>query len=188
MSDQRGDLNWLISLERMIERMGHWLGVIWLVLMLVIVLNVVSRYVFHQGFIQLEELQWHLYATGFLLGLSFAVTRDVHVRVDVFRERWSDTTRAWIELYGIVLLLLPFIALVLFAAWPFVAYSFQTSEISQAPGGLPFRWMIKSMLPLAFFLLAIASTARLVRAGLLLFVGVAGALESDLNKARVTSP
>ncbi len=180
------ETQWVVALERLIDRLGRWLGLIWLVLMAVILVNVISRYVFSQGFIQLEELQWHLYSTGFLLGLSFAVTRDVHVRVDVLRERWSETTRAWVELYGILLLLLPFVALVLYAALPFVLYSFQTSEISQAPGGLPFRWFIKSMLPLAFLLLALASIARLAKVGARLFGGSEVFGENNLKKKTVT--
>jgi len=186
MRSPHAETRWVDALERLIDGLGRWLGLIWLILMSVILVNVISRYVFSQGFIQLEELQWHLYSTGFLLGLSFAVTRDVHVRVDVLRDRWSETTKAWVELYGILLLLLPFVALVLYAALPFVLYSFQTSEISQAPGGLPFRWFIKSMLPLAFFLLALASIARLVRVGALLFGGADVFSETSFEKETVT--
>ena len=169
MKDEPLSSDWMESIESAINALGKGLGLIWLLLMLVILVNVISRYLFNQGFIQLEELQWHLYATGFLLGLSFAVTQDVHVRVDVLRERWSPELRAWIEIYGILLLLLPFIVLVLVASWPFVTYSFTTSEISQAPGGLPLRWVIKSVLPLGFLLLALATVARLAKVGRQLF-------------------
>ena len=90
MKDGSRSSDWIESIESAINALGKGLGLIWLLLMLVILVNVISRYLFNQGFIQLEELQWHLYATGFLLGLSFAVTQDVHVRVDVLRERWSQ--------------------------------------------------------------------------------------------------
>ena len=115
-----------------------------------------------------------------LVGVIFAVTQDVHVRVDVLRERWSPELRAWIEIYGILLLLLPFIVLVLVASWPFVTYSFTTSEISQAPGGLALRWVIKSVLPLGFLLLALATVARLAKVGRHLF----GARKSRNTLAR----
>ena len=161
-------MDWIESIESAINALGKGLGLIWLLLMLVILVNVISRYLFNQGFIQLEELQWHLYATGFLLGLSFAVTQDVHVRVDVLRERWSPELRAWIEIYGILLLLLPFIVLVLVASWPFVTYSFTTSEIS-GPRRPALRWVIKSVLPLGFLLLALATVARLAKVGRHLF-------------------
>ena len=169
MKDGPHSSDWIEFIESAINTLGKGLGLIWLLLVFVILVNVISRYLFNQGFIQLEELQWHLYATGFLLGLSFAVTQDVHVRVDVLRELWSQELRAWIEIYGILLLLLPFIVLVLVASWPFVTYSFTTSEISQAPGGLPLRWVIKSILPLGFLLLALATIARLAKVGRILF-------------------
>ena len=150
-------------------RLGETLSWVWLVLMCVIVLNVMLRYVFGEGRIELEELQWHLYAVGFMTALSLAVTTDDHVRVDVIHERLPLHLRAWIELYGILLLLAPFIVLVLVYAMPFVASAWRVGEVSQAPGGLPMRWLIKAVLPLGFALLALAATARLTRVTALLF-------------------
>ena len=127
------------------------------------------RYIFAQGRIEFEEIQWHLYAIGFLIGLSYGYVSDSHIRVDVLREKMSPALQAWIELYGILLLLLPFILLVLIAAVPFVLYSFETGEVSEAPGGLPFRWVIKSFLIIAFLLLLFSLTARLSRIFCFLF-------------------
>ena len=137
--------------------------------MVAIVANVVLRYVFGAGRIEFEELQWHLYATGFLAGLSFCVQADAHVRVDVLRERMSPRTQAWIELYGLLLLVAPFTALVLLYGVPFVTDSFVRSEISPSPGGLPFRWLIKGVLVAAFALLALAAASRTARVGAFLF-------------------
>jgi TRAP-type mannitol/chloroaromatic compound transport system permease small subunit len=120
------------------------------VLLLVIVTNVVMRYAFGEGRVEFEEIQWHLYAAGFLLGLSYAAQADAHIRVDVVRDRLPLRWQAWIELYGTLLLLLPFIALILIYGVPFALTSYQLGEHSQAPGGLPWRWIIKSMLPLGF--------------------------------------
>jgi len=119
--------------------------------------------------VQFEELQWHIYATGFLLGLSYALQTDSHIRVDVLHERWPPRIQAWIELYGILLMLLPFIALVLAFGIPFVRSSYAASEISQAPGGLPLRWLIKAMLPLGFVLLLLAALSRFSRIWVFLF-------------------
>ena len=83
-----------------------------------IVLNVVLRYVFGEGRIEFEEIQWHIYSCGFLFGLSYALESDNHIRVDVLRERFSAPARAWVELYGILFLLFPFIFLVLFFLLP----------------------------------------------------------------------
>jgi TRAP-type mannitol/chloroaromatic compound transport system permease small subunit len=94
---------------------------------------------------------------------------DSHIRVDVMREKFSPVKQAWIELYGSLLLLFPFITLVLIAAVPLVAYSFSTSEVSEAPGGLPFRWFIKGFLVLGFLLLFVTACARLSRVFCFLF-------------------
>lgn len=153
---------WLIAI-------GRWTSMLWVLLLGIIVLNVVLRYAFGEGRIEFEEIQWHLYATGFLLGLSYAYQADTHIRVDVLHERFSPALKAWIELYGIILFLLPFIALVLIYSMPFVWQSFQYAEVSQAPGGLPMRWLIKAMLPLGFFLLLLATLSRLTRVWAQLF-------------------
>jgi TRAP-type mannitol/chloroaromatic compound transport system permease small subunit len=158
-----------LRVEKLITLIGDASSWIWLVLLLIIVLNVVMRYLFGMGRIEFEEIQWHLYAIGFLLGLSYASMSDSHVRVDVIREKLPVQLQAWIELYGILLLLLPFIALVLYASLPFVAYSFSTNEISEAPGGLPYRWIIKSVLTLGFVMLLLVTLSRLSRLWCFLF-------------------
>lgn len=150
-------------------RLGNALSWIWLALVTVIVTNVTMRYLFEMGSIELEELQWHLYAVGFLMGLSYAVVSDSHIRVDVVREKLSEVTKVWVEFYGLILLLIPFVLLVLFACIPFVEYSFRLREISEAPGGLPFRWIIKGMLLMGFTLLLVVSLGRLTRVWLYLF-------------------
>jgi TRAP-type mannitol/chloroaromatic compound transport system permease small subunit len=156
-------------LDRAIERVGAGLSRLWVVLLAVIVLNVTLRYAFGAGRIEFEELQWHLYAVGFLAGLSYCVPSDDHIRVDFLRHRFSARMRAWIELYGLLLLVFPFVALVLLFSLPFVAEAFATGEVSPSPGGLPLRWLIKAAIPLAFALLGVASFSRLLRVCCLLF-------------------
>jgi len=153
-----------------LETIGRWTSGIWLVLLVVIVFNVLLRYVFNEGRIELEELQWHLYSIGFLLGLSYAYQADTHIRVDVLHERMQPRTQAWIELYGILLFLLPFVSLVLIYSMPFVGASFAVNEISPSPGGLPYRWFIKAFLPLGFGLLLLAAISRLIRVWTYLFL------------------
>ena len=165
-------------IDKRIDQIGRLASWMWLVLLLVIVINVVMRYLFDQGRIEFEEIQWHLYAAGFLLALSFAYVADVHIRVDVVRVQLSPQTQAWIELYGTLLLLLPFVILVLWAAIPFVRYSYHTAEISSAPGGLAYRWFIKGFLLVGFSLLLLAMIARLSRISSFLF-GVPRASNAD---------
>lgn len=156
-------------LERAVERFATAFGWVWLALMGVIVVAVVLRYAFGVGRIELEELQWHLYAFGFLMGIVACATRDRHVRVDVFRERMAPRTRAWVDLYGTLLLQIPFLLLVLWSALPFLADSFAVGERSASAGGLPYRWALKAVLPLAFALLLAASLPRLGRLARTLF-------------------
>jgi len=160
------------AIDKVLDAIGRWTSAIWLVLLIVIVVNVLLRYVFNEGRIELEELQWHLYSVGFLLGMSYAYQADSHIRVDVLHERLSYQTQAWIELYGIVLFLLPFIALILVYGLPFVASSFSLSEVSQSPGGLAYRWAIKAFLPIGFFLLLLAVISRFIRVWAFLFLRI----------------
>ena len=156
-------------IDPFIVRVGRLASWLWLVLLLVIVGNVVLRYAFGEGRVEFEEVQWHLYSLGFLLGLSYALQNDSHIRVDVTHERLRPRLQAWLELYGLVLCLFPFIALILVYTVPFVAVSFELGEVSSSPGGLPYRWLIKSALPLGFGLLLLAGISRLSRVWAYLF-------------------
>lgn len=143
---------------RSIGKLSSWA---WPLLVGVITVNVVLRFVIGKGFIEFEELQWHLYAVGFLLALAWCLAEDNHVRIDVLSEHFRFRTRCWIELVGIVMALLPFVILVTWYSIPFVTYSFSVNEISEAPGGLPYRWAIKLFLLIAFSLLLLATLSRL---------------------------
>lgn len=161
-------------IDPMLVRLGEWASWLWLVLLAVIVTNVVLRYAFGEGRVEFEEIQWHLYATGFLLGLAYAYQGDAHIRVDVLHERFSDRLRAWIELYGTLVLLLPFLAMMLIHAVPFVWSAWTLGEVSQAPGGLPMRWVIKAALPIGLVLLLAGVVSRLSRVWAFLFLDEPG--------------
>lgn len=143
-----------------IGRFAAWLN---LLLVAVVVVQVVLRYGFHHGLVPLEELMWHLYATAFMFGLSYALVRDAHVRVDLLYGGWSARTRAWVEIGGIILLLLPFVAVIFHQSLAWVGSAFRLGESSQNPTGLPFRWLIKAVIPVAFGLLLVATVSRLLR-------------------------
>ncbi len=157
-------------LVRAVGKASSWL---WVVLVAVITVNVLLRYVAGRGLIEFEELQWHIYAIGFLLGLAWVLESDDHVRIDVLHESWRFRTQCWVELFGLLLALLPFIAVVLWYSMPFIAYSFRIHEISEAPGGLPYRWAIKAVLFAGFLLLALAALSRLTRVIAALFTKTA---------------
>ena len=157
------------AIDKLLVPIGEGISWLWLLLMLTIVGNVVLRYAFGEGRVEFEEIQWHIYACGFLLGLSYAYQTDSHIRVDVLQEYFGARTCAWLELYGTLLLLLPFIALVLIFSVPFVVVSFELQEVSQAPGGLPMRWLIKAALPIGFALLLLGALSRLSKIWSFLF-------------------
>ena len=151
------------AIDPVIEWLGKASSVIWPILVIVITANVLMRYVIGKGLIEFEEIQWHLYAIGFLLAQAWAAQGDGHVRIDVFAEHYPNRTKCWIELVGILVFLLPFIAVVLWYSIPFIAYSYRINEISEAPGGLPYRWAIKAFLFIGFVLLAATTISRLTR-------------------------
>ncbi len=117
----------------------------------------------------LEEVQWHLAGAAWLVGLSYTFVHDGHVRADVLHERLSTKSQAWIEFLGILLLLIPFLVLTLVEVIPYAISSFQQGERSQAPNGLPWRWILKSFLPLSIVLLVLATLSRLAKTTALLF-------------------
>ena len=155
--------------RRLFGLLMRGLSWIWAVLIAVVIINVTMRYLFGQGRIEFEEVQWHLYAAGFLIGLAMCMDADDHIRVDIFHERMSLRMQAWIEVYGLLILFLPFVTAMFVFSLPFVAYSFDIAEVSHAPGGLPLRWLIKSFLPLSMLLLLLAGVSRLSRAFCYLF-------------------
>ncbi|MCG8416421.1 MAG: TRAP transporter small permease subunit [Proteobacteria bacterium] len=155
--------------DSVLRRVGDLVSWVWVVLVAVIMVNVTMRYVFQEGRIEFEEIQWHLYSIGFLIGLSYAFEADDHVRVDLLHDNMSLRTQAWIELYGILLLLLPFLAVVLIYSVPFISNALVTGERSQAPGGLGYYFIIKSFLFAGFALMVLAGLSRLSRVCSLLF-------------------
>lgn len=157
------------AIDSAIRRVGEASSWLWLILMLVIIVNVAARYLFGAGSVMMEELQWHIYGVGFLIGLAYCTATDRHVRIDVLHERWRPRTKAWVEFFGILIFLLPFALSVLIDSVPFVLRSIELHEISDSPGGLSHRWVIKSAITLGFALLSLAAFARLMRCTALLF-------------------
>ena len=151
------------AIDNFVLRVGEVFNWLWVILVAVIILNVVLRYVFKNGMIELEELQWHLYCIGWLVGLSSTYIIDSHVRVDVLSERLNYRKKLWFELFGILFLFLPFVILVLYYAVPFFELSWVSSERSTSANGLPARWFVKGFLVISFFLLLISGFSRIVR-------------------------
>lgn len=156
-------------LDRLVVAVGRLASWLWIAVLIVILINVFSRYALSQGSIALEELSWHLFGTATMLTLGYAVVLDDHVRVDVLKEKFSPKAQAIIELLGIVLLALPIIALMINALVPYAWTAWTYTEHSQAPSGLPYRFVFKSMLPLGLVFVMIALLSRATRCTTYLF-------------------
>lgn len=150
----------LVRLEQVInsfsELMGKIAAVLFVIMLFNVFIDVVMRYVFNDVSIGMQELEWHLYASVFLLGVPYALRVGGHVRVDLIYERFSAKRKAVIDMLGCIFFLFPFCALVGWYGIDFARESFELGETSGDPGGLPYRWIIKSVIPFAFFAMLIS--------------------------------
>jgi len=150
----------LIYIERLFNRMSDFLGKLASLLFILLVANVVydviMRYAFNDVSIAFQELEWHLFSAVFMLGIPYALKAGGHVRVDIFYERLSNKAQAVIDLLGSLILLLPFCLLVAYFGIDYAKESFDLGEMSGDPGGLPHRWIIKSLISVAFFFMAMS--------------------------------
>ena len=145
------------AITRLIDKMNEWVGsgVAWVTLGLVLVvfIDVVMRYLLNRSFVFTQELEWHLFGFIFLIGAGYTLLHDGHVRVDIIYQRLGIKGRAWINLLGVILFLIPGCIMVISTSWQFAANSFAMMEGSPDPGGIPFRFIIKGCIPVGFTLL-----------------------------------
>lgn len=161
----------LLTFAGAVDRLNDAIGgfIRWLALVMVVIgaYNALARYAtrFFEVSLSsnaLNELQWYLFSIIFLLGAAYGLRHDVHVRVDVLYAKLSDKGRAWIDLLGTVLFLLPFSVLMLWVSFPSVMRSWGIREVSPDPGGLP-RYPIKALVLVSFGLLVLQGFAQVVR-------------------------
>lgn len=162
-------LDTITKLPQLISACSEWSGkfVSWLVLVLVLLVSydVSMRYLFSSGSIALQEMEWHLFAIIFLMGAAYTFKHDDHVRLDLFYQShfMNDYRRAWINLIGGIFMLMPFCLLIIYCAWPFVSLSYTSIEGSPDPGGLPYRWLLKIMIPASFTLLSLQGLGDILK-------------------------
>lgn len=127
--------------------------------------DVAMRYLFRDGSVALQELEWHLFAIVILFGAADTSKHGEHVRVDLIYSspRLSDRHRQIIDVAGNLLFLLPFAVMVIWTSVPFVYEAFIHQEISPDPGGLSHRWIIKATIPIGFSLLALQGVADVIK-------------------------
>lgn len=160
-------MNLLSRISTAIETLSEWSGRVaaWLVLVMigVVVFDVLNRVIFRNGSVALQEFEWHLFAIIFLVGSAYTLKHDAHVRLEMFYQNFSDRTRAWIDLFGTVFFLFPLCLVIISSSWPFIYSAYHFSESSPDPGGLPFRFLIKTAIPLGFFLLVLQGLAIIIK-------------------------
>jgi len=153
--------------EKCFNKLDKIVGNITAVLMLLVMLNVfidvLLRYFFHTGSIASQEMEWHLFSVMFLLGISYALTSESHVRVDFIYDNLSNKKKAIINIIGTIFMLMPFALFIAYGSYEFVMDAYTTSEISEDPGGLTHRWIIKAMIPFAFGLLTLTSIGYIIK-------------------------
>lgn len=157
----------MTSLARLfaaLPRAGHAFGG-WLLLLLALVIgyDVVGRKFYNTGSIRLQDLQWHLHGAAMMLGFGAAYLRDAHVRVDLFRENFPDRTKIWLETFGIVAFLIPYVSALAWFSIDYAMRAFVSGEGSVGGAGLPNRWIIKSFLFIGFSLVILSAVSVLLR-------------------------
>ncbi|HCS69541.1 MAG TPA: C4-dicarboxylate ABC transporter permease [Rhodospirillaceae bacterium] len=149
-------------LKRIVTAIGNvaaWSAVL---LMAVILFDVVSRRFFSVGSSELQELEWHLHTVLFMFCLGLGYVRNAHVRIDMLWENLGPRTKCWIEIIGILTFMMPFCLVVIYYGGELTHRSFIKGEVSSSTTGLPYRWLIKSAIPIGMSVLLMAGVAVLL--------------------------
>lgn len=177
----------LQQLARALDSLAELTGRIisWLTLAMVIITFsvVVLRYVFESGSIALQESVTYMHAVVFMLCAAYTLKHDAHVRVDIFYQRWSVRTRAWADLLGTLLLLVPVCVFIIASSLGYVAASWSILEGSQEAGGLDGVYLLKTAIPVMAGLLLLQGCALALHR-LLIITGHATMPETDTGVAR----
>ena len=132
------------------------------ILVVLVVYDATARYLFSEGSTALQELEWHFFDVVILLSIAYTLRNNAHVRVDIFYEKFSPKTKVLINIFSFVFFVLPLSFLIIYIGIGFVEMSYLQHEASSDPGGLKYRWIVKSLMPLAFVLLALQAIKELV--------------------------
>jgi TRAP-type mannitol/chloroaromatic compound transport system permease small subunit len=132
-----------------IEAIGHLCSLLMILMILNVIYDVVMRYFFNEVSIGMQELEWHLFAAMFMFGIGYTLKADGHVRVDVFYERFTLRTKAYVNIFGACFFVLPITILIMYHGWGYTLDAYEMGEGSSAPGGLPHRFIIRSVIPIS---------------------------------------
>lgn len=156
----------LLALSRAIDTLNEHVGrlVYWCILIMVLVSagNAMSRYALNMASNAWLELQWYLFAVVFLLCSGYTLLHNEHIRIDVVSSRLSRRTQVWVDVFGILLFLLPMSLFIMWLSWPIFMNAWTSGEISGSAGGL-IRWPARLLVPLGFFLLSVQGISELIK-------------------------
>jgi TRAP-type mannitol/chloroaromatic compound transport system permease small subunit len=156
----------LLNLCRLIDGMNQRIGraATWLILVVVVIsaANAVSRFAFNISSNAMLEIQWYLFSAIFMLCTAYVLNRNEHIRIDVVIGRFSARTHNWIDVFGILVFLLPMAGLLAYLSWPVFMNAWTSGEMSSNPGGL-IRWPVRLVMPVGFALLVLQGVSELIK-------------------------
>jgi TRAP-type mannitol/chloroaromatic compound transport system permease small subunit len=156
----------LLTLARGIDRLNEFIGrwVAWLILLSILISagNAVIRKAFNVSSNAWLELQWYLFGAAFLLAAAYTLKQNEHIRIDIIYGMFSRRTQHWIDLFGHVFFLMPFVILMIYYFVPYVALSFRSGEVSSSAGGL-IIWPAKALLLIGFTQLGIQGISEIIK-------------------------
>jgi TRAP-type mannitol/chloroaromatic compound transport system permease small subunit len=156
----------LLKLSALIDGINQGIGkaVNWLVLVVVIISagNAVMRFSIDWSSNGLLEIQWYLFSAIFLLGAAYVFLKNEHIRIDIIAGRLSARTQNWIDVFGILVFMMPMVLMTLYLSWPVFTLAWDSGEMSANPGGL-IRWPVRLLMPVGFFLLALQGVSELIK-------------------------
>lgn len=147
------------AIDAFVDRVGR--AASWLTLVIVVLMagNVLLRYAFGVGSVWSQELEWHLLVPLVLVGMTYALNKGEHVRVDVFYARYAPRTQAAVDMLTAALAV-TLAGLLIRYSIPYVLQSYSIDEVSPDPGGLTHRWVLKALIPLGFALFGLQAAGQ----------------------------
>lgn len=159
-------MNTMLRLAGGIDTVNERIGrvTIWLVLVVVLISagNAVSRFAFNLSSNSMLEIQWYLFSAIFLFCAAYVLKRNEHIRIDVIAGRLSERAQNWIDVFGIIVFLLPMAIMIGWLSWPVFMNAWNSGELSPNPGGLV-RWPVRVMMPIGFALLILQAISELIK-------------------------
>lgn len=156
----------LLKLSGLIDRANEQIGKLstWMILIVVVVSagNAVMRYAINWSSNGFLEIQWYLFSAIFLLCSGYVLLNNEHIRIDVIVGRLSPRAQNWIDVFGILVFLLPMALITLYLSWPVFMNAWESGEGSPNPGGL-IRWPVRLLMPAGFLLLALQGVSELIK-------------------------